>query len=137
MSRRDETGWVSENQLPLPIPPYKTPRQLKTKTTSKASASKCVRTKVIDVSESERQDVVDVSETEQKESDSQDETQFGVVWEKIVPGVDATLETYSDTVWCGLEAPPIVADSGKGTPPCIIRWPPLERHILPLSCFCP
>ncbi len=92
---------------------------------------------MIDVSESERQDVVDVSETEQKESDSQDETQFGVIWEKFVPGVDAKIETYSDTVWCGLEEPTIVADSGKGTPPCFIRGPPLERHVPPLSCFCP
>ncbi len=46
---------------------------------------------MVDISESERQGVVDVSETEQKDSDSQDETQFGVVWDKIVP--DSEKET--------------------------------------------
>ncbi len=69
MSKAADTEWVGKNKLPpkskAKIPPFKTPRQLKMKNTSKASV---------------RQDVVDVTETEQKESDSEDETQFGVVW---------------------------------------------------------
>jgi hypothetical protein len=136
MSKRGETGWVSKNQLPPAIPPYKTPRQLKTNNTRKARASQCVRKEVIEVSESERQDVVDVTETEQKESDSQDETQFGVVWEKLVPVVVST-EEYSDSVWCGLEDPPIVGESGKGTLPISYVGHPWKDTTYPYHAFVP
>ncbi len=67
MSKRGETGWVGKNQLPPPIPPYKTPRQLRQlqkQDKSEASVTECVRKDVIYVLESERQDVVDVSESE-------------------------------------------------------------------------
>jgi hypothetical protein len=74
MSKAADTQWVGKNRLPptskATIPPYKTPRQLKMKQTSTA--------RVV-------QDVVYVTETEHKDSDSEDETQFGVVWEKFVP----------------------------------------------------
>ncbi len=67
---------MGKNRLPptskATIPPFKTPRQLKMKQTGKASVV---------------QEVVDVTETEHKDSDSEDETQFGVVWEKFVPEV--------------------------------------------------
>jgi hypothetical protein len=76
MSKAADTQWVGKNRLTptskATIPPNKTPRQLKMKYTSKASVV---------------QDVVDVTETEHKDSDSEDETQFGVVWEKFVPEV--------------------------------------------------
>jgi hypothetical protein len=95
MSKAAQEGWLGKNQLPPKIPPFKTPRQLKMKNTGKAS----VREEIVDVSESDRQDVVDVTETEQKDSDSEDETQFGVIYERFVPGVDATTEqTFSTDV---------------------------------------
>jgi hypothetical protein len=73
MSKAADKQWVGKNRLPptskATIPPFKTPRQLKMKNTSKTSVV---------------QDVVDVTETEHNHSDSEDETQFGVVWEKFV-----------------------------------------------------
>jgi hypothetical protein len=77
MSKAAETQWVGKNRLPptkskATIPPFKTPRQLKMKQTGKSSVV---------------QDVFNVKETEHTDSESEDETQFGVVWEKFVPEV--------------------------------------------------
>ncbi len=68
MSKTIDEGWTGKNNLPPRTPPYKALKLATVKDTS--------QTKV-------RQAVVKRTETEQKDSDSEDETQFGVVWEKM------------------------------------------------------
>ena len=84
MARRGEDGWVSRNGRPVPIPPYKPPRQ-KT-TTGKVPTT--VSKEVIEVldSQDKGKDVV--------ERDSEEETQLGLVWGS--PGIAETQLQESD-----------------------------------------
>jgi hypothetical protein len=56
--KKADEGWSGKNVPLSSIPPYKAPRQRK-------------------------QTLVDITETEEKASDSEEDTQFVVVWEKI------------------------------------------------------
>jgi hypothetical protein len=58
MSKKSDEGWPGKNISLSRIPPYKAPKQTK-------------------------KTVVDISKSEDKASDSEEDTQFGVVWEKI------------------------------------------------------
>ncbi len=73
--------------MPSLIPPYKTPRVVSVEDTRKTRRKPAT---------------VIISETEEQKSDSEDETQFGVVWEKMteeqtkmVQNANKTTETAS------------------------------------------
>ncbi len=68
MSKKADEGWTGKNKMPPLIPPYKTPRLV--------SVENKMQTR-------KKPAVVDISETEAKDSGSEEETQFGVVWEKM------------------------------------------------------
>jgi hypothetical protein len=69
MSKKAAEGWTGRNKLPPPqIPPYKAPRLVSVKDTRKTI---------------KKPTVVHISETEEKDSESEEDTQFGVVWEKM------------------------------------------------------
>ena len=83
MPKKSDDGWAGKNQLPPQIPPYKAPRlargqdkrvQEKRPVTAKDPKKKEKRSKSV---------TVVIQETVQKDNDSEDETQFGVVWEKM------------------------------------------------------
>jgi hypothetical protein len=66
--KADAGGWTGKNKMPAPIPPYKTPRQVNVEGTRTTRSKKTV---------------VLITETEEQASDSEEETQFGLVWEKM------------------------------------------------------
>jgi hypothetical protein len=68
MSKKQDAGWTGKNKMPSHIPPYKTPRSVSVEETRKTRRTP--------------PPVVEV-QTDEKESDSEAETQFGVVWEKM------------------------------------------------------
>jgi hypothetical protein len=83
MPKKSDDGWAGKNQLPPQIPPYKAPRlargqdkrvQDKRPVTAKVTKTKETRSKPV---------TVVIQETVQKDNDSEDETQFGVVWEQM------------------------------------------------------
>jgi hypothetical protein len=83
MPKKSDEGWAGKNQLPPQIPPYKAPRlargqdkrvQDKRPVTARGPKKRETRSTPI---------TVVIAETEQKDCDSEDETQFGVVWEKM------------------------------------------------------
>ncbi len=78
MARKADEGWVSRNGKPVPIPPYKPPRQK----TSKGKVQTRVSRVVIEVLDSEDKG------KEVVESDSDEETQLGLVWGS--PGIAET-----------------------------------------------
>ena len=78
MARKADEGWVSRNGKPVPIPPYKPPRQMTTKGKVQTKVSRVV-IEVLD-SEDKGKEVV--------ESDSEEETQLGLVWGS--PGIAET-----------------------------------------------
>jgi hypothetical protein len=69
-SKKQDAGWTGKNIMPFYIPPfYKTPRSVSV---------------VVETRKTRRKPAtVVVLETEEQKSDSEDETQFGVVWEKM------------------------------------------------------
>jgi hypothetical protein len=66
--KADAGGWTGKNKMPAPIPPYKTPRQVNVESTRTTRS---------------KQTVVLITKTEEQDSDSEEETQFGLVWEKM------------------------------------------------------
>jgi hypothetical protein len=68
MSKKPDAGWTGKNKMPSHIPLYKTPRSVSVVETRKTRRKPAA---------------VVITETEEKESDSEEETQFGVVWEKM------------------------------------------------------
>ncbi len=78
MARKADEGWVSRNGKPVPIPPYKPPRQK----TAKGKYETTVSERVIEVLDSEDKGNGVI------ESDSEEETQFGLVWGS--PGIPET-----------------------------------------------
>jgi hypothetical protein len=68
MLKKADEGWTGKNNLPPRIPPYKTPR---------LATAKDTRTTNV------RQNVIEIADTEEKDNESEDDTQFGVVWEKM------------------------------------------------------
>ena len=84
MARKADEGWVSKNGRPVPIPPYKPPRQKTMKGKGQTRGSKVV-IEVLD-SQDKGKDVV--------ERDSEEETQLGLVWGS--PGIAETQLQDSD-----------------------------------------
>ena len=78
MARKADEGWVSRNGKPVNIPPYMAPRQK----TTKGKVQTRVSTVVIEVLDSEDKGKGVV------ESDSEEETQLGLVWGS--PGIPET-----------------------------------------------
>ena len=69
MAKKADGGWTSKNQKPGYIPPFKTPRSVT----------------VVEKRNIRRQpkEIVLITETEENERESEEDTQFGVVWEKM------------------------------------------------------
>ena len=81
MARKADEGWVSRNGKPVHIPPYKAPRQKTNKgKTTKGKDKTSVRAVVLEVVDSEDKG------KEVMESDSEEDTQLGLVWgSPVVP----------------------------------------------------
>jgi hypothetical protein len=83
MSKKADEGW-SGKKVPLSrIPPHKAPRQ-------STRVSLRGKQRVVELTETQdkepiqtKQTVVDIVESQDQASDSEEDTQFGVVWEKI------------------------------------------------------
>jgi hypothetical protein len=119
MARKADAGWTSKNKMPGKIPPFKTPRcvivvekekdtQLQT-TRHRKDNSAWGKTMEKELAAIERRmagptktklqptEVVIITETEEKESDSEEETQFGVVWEKATEAPMKMAENIKET----------------------------------------
>ena len=89
MARQADEGWVSRNGKPVHIPPYKAPRQKTNKgKTTKGKDKTSVRAVVLEFVDSEDKG------KEVMESDSEEDTQLGLVWGS--PGLPDTALQDSD-----------------------------------------
>jgi hypothetical protein len=84
MAKKADAGWTSKNKMPGYIPPYKAPRPRRGEQTNETNVQPVV---------------IDCSESLQKDSDSEEGTQFGVVWEKLkdVEAKESEAETPKQT----------------------------------------
>jgi hypothetical protein len=89
MAKKADGGWTSKNQKPGYIPPFKTPRSVT----------------VVEKRNIRRQpkEIVLITETEENERESEEDTQFGVVWEKMT---EAQLKMADNTKTTTLTATP-------------------------------
>jgi hypothetical protein len=92
MSKKAEDGWFNKNGKPSRIPPYKAPRQ--TSSEVRGQTRPCAAVEDVTVIEDKGKGEKENKGKEAIESDSEEETQFGVVWEKYI--IPETEEQMSD-----------------------------------------